>query len=306
MPVTFSSGAQLIEGSVVQATAPGSDVPPSHPAPEEPVVDSPVSASDASTDPGTAETDGVPAEDGASPEDEPEAEEQLVLPPTNRGQRRFVSNLIRENERAKAELDALRQQQAVLIQRLQAPVPPQSQAPASPPPQAITREAYPDEASYVAALVDFELSKRSALQTAQQRMAVWDQRVAAGNEHYADFQAVINNPLANPSPTLQPVLYEAVCESEQGAALLYTIGKDLTLLRKLNAMTPTAAAREIGRLEEQLTAKPAAPRPTTAAPPPPIRQPVSGGGAPAPVGGFRPGMSVQDYEAMRRAQRARR
>lgn len=309
MPAIFASGANLSD--VVQAPTPGSGLPPSPPAPESPVVDDAASAPEPSTEPEPQPT-LLDAEPEPTEGEEPEAEEQLVLPPTNRGQRRFVSNLIRENERAKAELEALRQQQAVLIQRLQAP--PMPEPPPLPPPAPLTprREDYQDEAGFIAAMVDHELAKRDAVHSAQQKNAVWQQRMSQGAERFADFDAVINNPAANPAPAIQPVLYEAVCDSEDGAALLYALGKDLALLRRLNTMTPIAAAREVGRLEAALAAQRQAPpakppvRTTTTPPPRPIQQPVTGGGAPAPVGGFRAGMGLREYEAIRRQERGRR
>lgn len=314
MPPVFSSGAQLVDG-VVQAPTPGSDVPPSPviPAPASPVVEDVASAPELSTDAG--EHTQPQAEELPPEGEEPEAEEQLVLPPTNRGQRRFVSNLIRENERARAELESLRQQQALLIQRFSGQPSPQPQTPVPPPaPMGPRREDYPDEASYIDAVVDLKLRQRDEQQTLQQKSTIWQDRMGQGAKQYADFDAVINNPAANPSPSLSPVLFEAVCESEAGHELLYALGRDLALLNRLNRMTPTGAAREIGRLEEVLKAQrqapprqaPPAPRTPTPTPPAPLRQPVSGGGAPAPVGGFRPGMGVRDYAKMRQQERANR
>lgn len=314
MPPVFASGAQIVDGAVVLAAAPGDDMPP-QPAPESPVVDDAASAQD------SPESDVPPepadSEPGQGDEDEPEAEEQLVLPPTNRGQRRFVSNLIRENERSKQELAQLRQQNAVLIQRLAVPPQAGAQPPERPPelPMGPRRDDFPDETSFIDAVVDHKMRQREAQQVVQQKSTVWQQRMASGVQQYADYDAVISNPAANPSASLSPVLFEAVCDSEYGHELLYALGRDLALLHRLNTMTPTAAAREIGRLEEHLQSQrqqpPPAP-PTRARqqaplqPPAPLRQPVAGGGAPAPTGGFRPGMALQDYETMRRTQNGRR
>lgn len=314
MPV-FASGAQLV-GGVVQAPQPGTDVPPTAPAPVEPVAESTASAPESPAPPTGAETPAEMPDADADAEalEEPEADEQLVLPPTNRGQRRFVSNLIRENERFKAEMEQLRQQNSVLFQQLQSP-PAYAQPPAPPAPQAVPssepqRGQYPDEASYVNALVDHRL-------TQARRAEQWQNRLSQGAQRYADFEQVINNPAANPAPHLRPLLYEAACGSEHGDALLYTLGTNLPLLQHLNSLPPREAEREIWRLEGRLAlqaptppppapARPqrpqAAPTPTPPAPP---RQVVSGGGTPAQVGGFRPGMSVREYEALRREQRRR-
>lgn len=316
MPPVFASGAQMVDRNIVQAPTPGSDLPaaaPPAPAPEsatDVASASPLVSDDETEELSAAEDAGDAGDAGDAPAEPEDAEEQLVLPPTNRGQRRFVSNLIRENERHRAELEAMRQQQAALIQRLNTPPAPQDQPVSSPAVVTPQREQYTDEASYVAALVDYEMAKRDAIQMAQQKSQLWQQRLAQGQKHFADFDRVINDPTASPAPAIQSVLYETVCESEHGARLLYTLGKDPALLRRLNTMTPMAAARELGRLESRLSQPPVPPpapsrQPSRGTAPRPIEQPVTGGGAPARVGGFRPGMSMREYEAMRREERRR-
>jgi hypothetical protein len=78
-----------------------------------------------------------------------------------------------------------------------------------------------------------------------------------------------------------PISYaaqELILESPKGPLLAYYLAKNPDRLAEINRMPPTAAAREIGRLEARIrTPKPKA---RTNAPPPPKPQRGSGGSTP--------------------------
>lgn len=98
-------------------------------------------------------------------------------------------------------------------------------------------------------------------------------------------------------------LVEALQESDQTARLEYYLAKNPGELAKLNRLSPTAAAREVGRLEERLTKQQQAR--TTQAPPPLNRL---NGGAAGPVqslADLAKGDDVGTYAARRRAERAK-
>lgn len=91
---------------------------------------------------------------------------------------------------------------------------------------------------------------------------------------------------------------EAILDAEDPAALLHHLGQNPDLAAELNGLSPAALGRRIGRIEAQMSAKPA-PKPVSKAPEP--ARPIS-----ATRASVNPAdMSQAEYEAYRRAQGAR-
>lgn len=138
---------------------------------------------------------------------------------------------------------------------------PQEQAaPAKP-----TPEKFNDYSEYVEALTEWKadqkitqaLTEREAIaaqqQQAQARITTWEQRQAQARAAMPDFDAVVGGSDA----PIAPHVAEAIQESEHGPALAYHLAKNQDVLDRLNNLSPRAADRELGRLEERLSSKPA-------------------------------------------------
>lgn len=119
-------------------------------------------------------------------------------------------------------------------------------------------------------------------------------RQAEARTELPDFDEVV---LAKPLRT-EPHVAQTLLDSNMTARLEYFLAKNPDKLAELNRMRPTAAAREIGRLEERLS-KPATPAPTQApAPLAPLR-----GGFAGPRKALSE-MSMDEYAAARKAGRS--
>lgn len=150
-----------------------------------------------------------------------------------------------------------------------------------------TPDKFNDYADYVEALTEWKaeqkvteaLSKRDqqqaeqAQQTAQQAKAqTFAERQQATRAAITDYDEVMS---AAADVRIAPHVHEVLLESEQGPAIAYHLAKNPDEAERLSAMSPLAAARELGRLEASL-AKSAPPQGAAPAP-----KPVSK--APAPI-----------------------
>lgn len=127
------------------------------------------------------------------------------------------------------------------------------------------------------------------------RQAVWSAREAEAKASIPDYDAVV------PTSTVpvKPHVVEALMDSDAGPALVYHLAKNPAVAERLNAMSPTRAAIELGRLETTLTA-PAVKAPSNApAPITPITTQASGRSVDLSRA------SMEDYVAERRRQGAR-
>lgn len=311
---TFSSGATVNADGQLIPMVDAAPVPPAEPAPDEV--------------PAQPDAAGEPAEPAPSPDAEPaESEEEAAVSEQPRATRPFVARVIRENERYKRDMAAQAAQIEYLTRQLtQSPATPQPQpAQESPRP---TDPPKPDPAQYASnqeyweALTDWKIDQRertrsahdaeqreaTARQTAQQQ---WAQREAEGRDTYDDYDEVVSR--LSLASTVAPIVADTFRESDVGHALLYYLGQHPKEVQHLNSLTPLAAARWLGQLETRVVTPTAPPaRRTTPAPggngaPPatPPMRPVGTGGA-VPIGGFRNGMLLADYERMRLQERGNR
>lgn len=174
-----------------------------------------------------------------------------------------------------------------------------------------TPEQFPDYAQYVEALTEWkagellerQLARRDAVQaqTAAQRAAAaremtFAERTAIVRQAMPDFDEVVGKSEIPIAEHVRSVLLD----SESGPQLAYHLARNPDLAQRISAMDPLTSARELGRLEASLAARPAAARTVSNAPPPargipgnassPSRDPTR--------------MSMDEYVAWRRSQKA--
>jgi hypothetical protein len=324
MPVVFASGAQLdASGVPVQvvdaiATPPGAPAAPvPEPAPPEPAGDGDTPSGD--TEPAEPAEDGDAAETPEQPVEGDQAEDvSQEFNESNRGFRQRILNENRDLRREKREDRALityLQQQVDALKRAPAepqaaPQPPQALPGVPPRPQQTDYATYTE---YEESLLQWHDQRRSAQQAAEtaaaaQRAAAaeWQRKEAEGREKYRDYDQVVEQAMF--APAVAPMLAAAVRESPHGPDLLYYLAKHPDALATFNGLTPYAAARYLTEMEAGggvwATARSRAKgAPQTVAPAPPRPLAPVGTGAAIPVVGFREGMSLQEYEAMRTQQR---
>lgn len=112
--------------------------------------------------------------------------------------------------------------------------------------------------------------------SAEQRASTWSDRKAAFATEMPDNDAVME---ASEVPIAHHVA-EGLLESEEGPRIARHLNDHPDIAEKLNAMTPTQAAREIGRLEVMLKPASASPVPEVQATPPADKRSTK---APPPV-----------------------
>lgn len=166
------------------------------------------------------------------------------------------------------------------------------QAPA-PKPEKPTPEKFETYDAYIEALTDWKADEkvRTAFDardkasaekaTAEQRASTWAERKAAFAKEMPDNDAVME---ASEVPIAGHVA-ESLLESEEGPRIARHLNDHPEIAEKLNAMTATQAAREIGRLEVALkpasSATPSTPAPEVEATPAPAEKRATK--APPPV-----------------------
>lgn len=124
--------------------------------------------------------------------------------------------------------------------------------------------------------------------------AVWSERISTYRQATPDYDKVI---AAAADLAVAPYVAEALKDSDNGPALLYHMAKNPDIADRLNGMTPTRAAMEIGRLEATLGAKP-------------VKTPSNAPAPITPIAAVRTGnldlaaASMEDYIAARNKQGA--
>lgn len=96
---------------------------------------------------------------------------------------------------------------------------------------------------------------------------VYEARVAEVRDRYADFDAVVSNPSLPITDDMAAVIFD----SDRGPEVAYHLGKNPAEAARIARLSPVAQAKELGRLEERLSAPRALPK----QPPAPIT-PVGG------------------------------
>lgn len=148
-------------------------------------------------------------------------------------------------------------------------------------PTTLEPEAFDTDAEYTAALVQQGINKskqsdleheaetikanadaaKEAKEAAEQ--AAWSAKVAAVIPEMPDFEAVVSNPSLYVTDQTLSLLRSC----DEGPKVAYHMAKNPHLFTKINALPPLDAARELGKLEVQVSAAPQ-PKLISKAPPP--------------------------------------
>ncbi len=96
----------------------------------------------------------------------------------------------------------------------------------------------------------------------QRLMTAWEEKVERAEDKYEDFSTVVGDLQPN-SPFVA-----AIMEAENGEDIAYHLGKNPKEIHRIAKLGPLAQAREIGRLQEKLLAKPVEPKAPSKAPAP--------------------------------------
>lgn len=209
--------------------------------------------------------------------------------------RRKPTRAERENRRLRQEMAEIRQQ----LSRQGQPTEPVKQA--EPPKQ----QDYEEYADYLSAKVEYEAEQRVKQSLASERQSIrreaaeaqiqarveaYKERIEDARDKYDDFDEVAGE--GNPDLPISPVMADAIMSSDIGTDIQYHLGNNPELAAKINRMAPVLQAKEIGKLEEKLSA-PVVKRHTEAPPPP---KTVSGKSS---VQKDPAKMSQREYEAWR-------
>jgi hypothetical protein len=231
-------------------------------------------AQEATEIPATAPATAAPETDEtASPEQQNEQPESKTFTQED-------VDRIAQKERERAERRALRRmsdefsQLREQIQQFQQPQQ-QTQQGADGEPKRGDFESYED---YIRALGRYEATQ--VLTKAQQEARTKQQqaeserhagelqklaatRIAAGQKEFADFDAVINEAVADGLIKPGSELHLAIIESDIGHKVAYHLAKNPDEAERIAELSPRSMAREIGKLEAKLAAAPA-PKPKPA------------------------------------------
>lgn len=328
MPTTIVTNDPAPQTSTLLTPA-----PPVEPAPDAPAVSAPPVPDETSPAVSAAAVaaptpDDLPPEPPETPEDGEGDEEPQTY--GRRAQRR-ITRLLQDRTRLAVELDQERARNRALQQFLepgrategerppvQAPVPTAASA-SSPRPRL---DDYPTHEEWAEALAGWKaeqivhatLAARDQAEQARQheeaavaQRQAWQRQVSHARQTYADYDDVLDQSAVRASPLVQ----REVLASEQGAALLYYLARHPDEAQALNTLDERALLRRMGQLEAQMQAGHAVPRPQPSATPAPTAplarplQPLSSSSEAPPVGGFRDGMSLRDYNRLRDAQQGR-
>lgn len=232
-------------------------------------------------DEGSAPSEAPKAED--APEEQPSGE--IETPPTaqEKPKQDFIpkhrfNEVYAERMQLRRELDEMRR----MMQQFQgnAPKADQPTGPAEP-----KRENYRSEEDYALAVVDWraeikaeakanaaieafvkkQQEEREATERATREARV-QEALEKASQKYPDFYEVVTTAQVRPSDAV----LAAMEESDTPGDLAYHLSANPAEMQRLNALSPVAAAREIGKLEAKLAAgsgQPAKPKVSKAPPP---------------------------------------
>jgi hypothetical protein len=231
----------------------------------------------------------------------------------NRVQER-ISELVHKRREAEAKAEAAERSKTELEARLKALEVRAAPGDVAPRPE---RNAFADDEQFIEALSEWkadaairkrekqqEQAQAQAAQTALERK--WAERQERVRAEVDDYAEVISASKVN----LPTHMHQAILESDQGPYLAYYFAKHPEEAKRFEAMTPTTALRQLGKLEDALeaddepvptpVARKTSPAVEISKAPPPIRQVRETASAiPGPAKNF------EDYRAQRLAQRRR-
>ena len=207
----------------------------------------------------------------AAPETQPE-------PPKPDAVQKRIDRLTREKYRAKAEAEQLRRQLEQVSQQR-----PQQQEKGVP-----QREHFADDFSFFKAVARHEAAQELAERQARMQMeqeerqaqrqkvetvTAFDSRLEKVRDAIPDYDEIIQSA----DVQISQAMYDVILESDKGPEVTLYFARNPEEAEKLSQLSPTAAARAIGRIEEKLEREALAKKQSTA--PKPVK-PV-GGSVPA-------------------------
>ena len=272
---------------------------------------------------GLAESESEPV---AVEEAEPEAEDEQSEPKeaekeaNQEGERKQnpklekrFSEITKQREEARKEAQSERQARVELEQRLAA-LEQQRQ-----PQQAVNVDQEPqpsqfsDAFEYAKALAEYSTEKALAERDRQVAMAreqeahqkiiqSWAQKVQEAKAELPDFDDLV----AASDVVVNNAVRDAILESDVGPKILYHLAENNDLAKKIAALSPNAALREIGRLEARFDVKTDAKQtnPLVKSKAPAPIQPIRGGQGKADVPISADGEFHGSYQAWKAARKA--
>jgi len=218
------------------------------PAVEEPPSPAPAAAEPETTEPPATTEPQSGAEDTQQPAEEEDDQAEVQSQPIGkRGAQRQ-----RRIDRLTAEIDLLKAQLAAAHQ----PAKPATEPKQAPPPGKPVLENFETLEAYQEALTDWKLDQREAqraAQSAEQKLQTeWSKSEKASRAAHADYDDVVQSVKAPEGPGVIAAR-QAMLEDEAGAEILYHLAKHPDELRRIAALNPVSAVREIGKLAATLT-----------------------------------------------------
>lgn len=206
-----------------------------------------------------------------TPEAEPEPEPEPEKPKNKPGSQKWRERA----ERAKEEAEHWK---AVALAGKTAETPKPIQTEGAAPSQ----DQYETHAEWVEAITDWKVEQKlAAIEAKRQNEKItqsWEEKKAQARQELPDFDDVISDMDEAPAPVVLAVMNE----SAHTAKIAYHLAQHPEDLRRINRLSPPAAALEVARIEASFTSKatPPAPKPVSKAPKPP--SPVNAPTAPKP------------------------
>ncbi|MGL6123001.1 MAG: hypothetical protein ACRC1W_08290 [Shewanella sp.] len=165
----------------------------------------------------------------------------------------------------------------------------------------LKREQFTDEDAYLEARLeqladkkaDEKISQLERQREMEKTSEAFLERTEKAIDKYPDFHDVAGNP----SLKINEAMVEFIAESNVGPDVAYYLGKNPSTAAKIADMSPIKAARELARIEAEISAKPVVKTSTLPAPIDPI-------GARGSSAKRLENMSFDEYESARKAMKA--
>ena len=247
-----------------------------------------------------------------APDSEPDDKQETGEEETDEPKRRLDSRQ-RKIAAQQREIDDLRQK----LEQKQPAAEEPGQKPKAPADGKPKLEDYQTLEEYQEALTDWKLddrerkrqaaeSEREAREANEKVQAAWSKQVKAAAKVHEDYEDVIDTVKAPEGPGVAAAR-QAMLEDDNGAEILYYLAKHPADMKRIAALSPVSAVREIGKLSASFTPAPENGKPkVTGAPKPP---PPSGRPSRVTSESLDDPEVVKDYarwEKLRRAQLGRK
>lgn len=266
---------------------------PTEPAPAEPESAAPTEEV-ATAEPSHEEEDHEDTADLDTGEDTPAPERK------NKGVGKRINELTREKYEQQRRAEALEAQLSQMQQLMQQTVQPPPQAQQGVP----TLEQFDyDQNAYMQAMIQYgmqeerrrwegEQQQRQIMQAQQEKGRSFQAKIEAFDKEVpGGWQQAVSAPV-----NYTPVMLDAIQESDIGPRIGYYLSQHLEEANRISALSPTAQAKAIGRLEEKLSQVPQKKTTTQAPAPAPVAHSA------APLKKNAADMTFEDHVAAVRAK----